>query len=61
MEILRSSLIFLDVFLSKVPAHPKGMLKKVFLNFSFEFLIMFDLFRENACSNSYVYLLQKQF
>ena len=41
---------FLDnVFLIKVPAHPKGMFKKDFFNFPFEFLIMFDLFRENAC------------
>ena len=38
-----------NVFLEKVPADPKGMFKKVCFNFPFEFLIMFDLFREHAC------------
>ena len=38
-----------NVFLNKVPIDPKGMFKKVCFNFPFEFLIMFDLFREHAC------------
>ena len=41
---------FLDnFFLSKVSTDPKGMFKKVCFNFPFEFLIMFDLFREHTC------------
>ena len=38
-----------NVSLNKVPIDPKGMFKKVCFNFPFEFLIMFDLFREHAC------------
>ena len=38
-----------NIFLNKVPVDPNGMLKKVCFNFPFEFLIMFDLFREYAC------------
>ena len=38
-----------NVFLEKVPSNPKGMFKKVCVNFPFEFLIMFDVFREHAC------------
>ena len=38
-----------NAFLEKIPSDPKGIFKKLCLNFPFEFLIMFDLFREHAC------------
>ena len=38
-----------NVSLEKVPSDPKGMFKKVCFNFPFEFLIMFDVFREHRC------------
>lgn len=36
-------------FLNMVCTDPKGMFKKICFNFPFEFLIMFDLFRQHAC------------
>ena len=44
---------FIDIFLIKFFArsseNPKELFKNVSLNFPFELLIMFDLFREHAC------------
>lgn len=40
---------FLVTFLNKDLTDPKGMFRKVCFQFPLEFLIMFDLFRENAC------------
>ena len=41
---------FLDGnFLSGFSEKPKELFKNVCVNFPFEFLVMFDLFREHAC------------
>ena len=37
------------VLIDMVPVDPKGNFKKVCSKFPFEFLMMFDLFREHAC------------
>ena len=36
-------------FVNGVCNDPKGIFKKVSFNFPFEFLLMFEIFRENAC------------
>ena len=48
---------FLRVFLDNQPTDPKALFKKVCFQFPFEFLIMFDFFRENATESFNVSLL----
>ena len=40
---------FLHAFLEKDMLDPRGMYKKVCSQFSLEFLLMFDLFRDHVC------------
>ena len=40
--------VFFNIFLSKEFTDPKGMFRKIFKQFPFESLLMFDLFREKC-------------